>query len=283
VEGVSTASLQGTGVAGRGNAVGGYFTASNGTAVVGFGITGAYFETSTGDGVYGSSGGGPNTAGVHGRGTGPNSTGVWGQGPGGQGPNVAGYFSGNLYVTGTKSFKIDHPLDPANKYLVHFCVESDEVLNTYSGNVVLDANGEAWVELPAYFEALNKDFRYQLTAIGAPGPNLYIAQKIWGNRFKIAGGTPGMEVSWQVTGIRNDPYLKAHPAQVEVEKTGKERGKYIHPKEYGVSETLGIEYEAYQKMEAKLAQMKAEDERIQAEQEKMNLERQKMRPQLLGK
>jgi len=66
-----------------------------------------------------------------------------------------------------------------------------------------------------------------------------------------------------------------HRIQVEMEKTGRERGKYIHPKEYGVSETLGIEYEAYQKMEAKLAQMKAEDERIQAEQEKMNLERQK--------
>jgi hypothetical protein len=275
VEGVSTRSPQGTGVAGRGAAVGGYFTASNGTAVQGFGIAGALFGGSTGDGVYGESAGGGNTAGVHGRGTGPNSTGVWGQGPGGQGPNVAGYFSGNLYVTGTKSFKIDHPLDPANKYLVHFCVESDEVLNTYSGNVVLDANGEAWVELPAYFEALNKDFRYQLTAIGAPGPNLYIAQKIWGNRFKIAGGTPGMEVSWQVTGIRNDPYLKAHPAQVEVEKTGKERGKYIHPKEYGVSETLGIEYEAHQKMGAELAKMKAEQERMQAEQEKMNLERQK--------
>jgi len=185
--------------------------------------------------------------------------------------NYAGDFygnvriDGNFTVTGTKSFKIDHPLDPANKYLVHFCVESDEVLNIYNGNVVLDANGEAWVELPAYFEALNKDFRYQLTAIGAPGPNLYIAQKISGNRFKIAGGTPGMEVSWQVTGIRNDPYLKAHPAQVEVEKTGKERGKYIHPKEYGVSETLGIDYEEHQKMEAEQARMKAEQERMQKE------------------
>jgi hypothetical protein len=74
-----------------------------------------------------------------------------------------------------------------------------------------------------------------------------------------------MEVSWQVTGIRNDPYLKAHPAQVEVEKTGKEQGKYIHPKEYGVSEVLGINYEEHQKMEAEQARMKAEQERIQKE------------------
>jgi hypothetical protein len=69
---------------------------------------------------------------------------------------------------------------------------------------------------------------------------------------------------------------------VEVEKTGRERGKYIHPKEYGVSETLGIEYEAYQKMKADQEKMqaeherrKAEIERMQAEHEKMNLERQK--------
>ena len=153
------------------------------------------------------------------------------------------------------------------------------MMNIYNGNVVLDANGEAWVELPAYFEALNKDFRYQLTAIGAPGPNLYIAQEISGNRFKIAGGSPGMKVSWQVTGIRHDPFAEAHRIQVEVEKTGKERGKYIHPKEYGVSETLGIDYEEHQKivaeearMKAEQAKMKAEHERMQAEQERMKVE-----------
>jgi len=222
-------------------------------------------------GVYGYS---SNGTGVYGASASASGYGVRGYSSSG----FAGYFEGNVNVTGnftvggTKHFKIDHPLDPANKYLVHFCVESDEVLNIYNGNVVLDANGEAWVELPAYFEALNKDFRYQLTAIGAPGPNLYIAQKISGNRFKIAGGTPGMEVSWQVTGIRNDPYLKAHPAQVEVEKTGKERGKYIHPKEYGVSETLGIDYEEHQKMEAEQAKMQAEQERMKAEQERMQKE-----------
>jgi len=192
----------------------------------------------------------------------------------------AGYFQGDVNVTGTLSkgngsFKIDHPLDPEHKYLYHSFVESPDMMNIYNGNVVLDANGEAWVELPAYFEALNKDFRYQLTAIGAPGPNLHIAQEISGNRFKIAGGSPGMKVSWQVTGIRHDPFAEAHRIQVEVEKTGKERGKYIHPKEYGVSETLGIDYEENQKMKAEQEKMQAEQERMKAEQEKMNLERQK--------
>ena len=78
--------------------------------------------------------------------------------------------------------------------------------------------GKAEINLPDWFGILNKDFRYQLTAIGAPGPNLYIAEEIPdtttdystsssnnnnnSSRFKIAGGASGMKVSWQVTGIR---------------------------------------------------------------------------------
>lgn len=48
--------------------------------------------------------------------------------------------------------------------------------------------------LPEWFETLNRDFRYQLTAVGAPGPNLYVAEEISGNHFKIAGGQPGAKV-----------------------------------------------------------------------------------------
>ncbi|RMG31132.1 MAG: hypothetical protein D6732_15140 [Methanobacteriota archaeon] len=126
------------------------------------------------------------------------------------------------------------------------------------------------MQLPDYFEALNKDYRYQLTPIGAAMPNLHIAQKISNNRFKIAGGEPGMQVSWQVTGIRQDPYAKAHPIIPEVEKTGKERGKYLHPKEYGVSETLGIDYEEQQKIEAEQTKIKAMEEKMRMEQEKIS-------------
>jgi hypothetical protein len=38
--------------------------------------------------------------------------------------------------------------------------------NLYDGVVRLDGNGEAAVELPQWFDALNQEFRYQLTAIG---------------------------------------------------------------------------------------------------------------------
>ena len=152
-----------------------------------------------------------------------------------------GNFAGNLNVAGTLtkgagSFKIDHPLDPENKYLSHSFVESPDMMNIYNGVVVLDAKGQAAVTLPEYFQALNSDFRYQLTAIGAPGPNLYIAQEISENHFKIAGGKPGAKVSWQVTGIRQDAYAQAHRIRVEEDKPAQERGHYLHPELFGATE-----------------------------------------------
>ncbi len=160
----------------------------------------------------------------------------------------AGYFNGDVQITGTLSkgagsFKIDHPLDPENKYLLHSFVESPDMMNIYNGNVILDDNGEAWVQLPDWFEALNKNFRYQLTPVGAPGPDLYIAEEIRNNRFKIAGGKPGMKVSWQVTGIRHDPYANKFRIPVEVDKSTKERGKYLHPEAYDLPESMSINYE----------------------------------------
>jgi hypothetical protein len=164
---------------------------------------------------------------------------------------AAGWFAGDVNVTGTLfkgggGFKIDHPLDPENQYLNHSFVESPDMKNVYDGVVVLDANGEAWVELPAYFETLNKDFRYQLTAIGAPAPGLYVAQEIEDNRFQVGGGSPGLKVSWQVIGIRQDPYAEAHPIPVEEDKSAQERGKYLHPVELGQPAILGLDIQGNQ-------------------------------------
>jgi hypothetical protein len=198
--------------------------------------------------------------GVEGQGTG-DATGVYGtstSGPGVEGhsssgygvygastSNYAGYFNGDVWITGnlhkgSGSFTVDHPLDPANKFLSHSFVESPDMMNVYNGNIRLDGNGTAVVELPSYFEALNRDFRYQLTAIGAPGPNLYIESKVADDQFKIAGGTPGSEVSWQVTGIRQDPYATAHPIVVEQDKPDNRKGLYLHPAEWGQPQDKGI-------------------------------------------
>ena len=101
----------------------------------------------------------------------------------------------------------------------------------YDGIAVLDTNGEAWVELPTWFEALNKDYRYQLTAMGAPGPEpiSIVAQEISKNQFRIAGGAAGIKVSWQVTGIRKDAWANAHRIPVEETKSTDERGYYLYP------------------------------------------------------
>jgi hypothetical protein len=140
---------------------------------------------------------------------------------------------GNLDIIGTVtkhggSFKIDHPLDPANQYLYHSFVESPDMMNVYNGTVTTDKRGMATVSLPDYFDALNKDFRYQLTAIGSFA-QATVAKKIQNNVFSIRTSKPGVEVSWQVTGIRQDAYANAHRIQVEEQKPPRERGHYLHP------------------------------------------------------
>jgi hypothetical protein len=107
------------------------------------------------------------------------------------------------------------------------------MMNIYNGNILLNSKGEATVTMPEWFEALNRDFRYQLTAMGKPSPNLYIAEEIKGNRFRIAGGTPGAKVSWTVTGIRHDAYANAHRIPVEETKPAGEKGKYLYPDAFG--------------------------------------------------
>ncbi len=148
------------------------------------------------------------------------------------------FFSGNLSVQGTLSkesgtFRIDDPIDPANKYLSHSFVESPDMMNIYNGTVTLDSKGEALVTMPAWFDALNQSFQYQLTAVGAPGPGLFIKEKVHDNCFKIAGGTAGLQVSWQVTGVRHDAYANAHRTPIEEDKPEGEVGHYLHPELFG--------------------------------------------------
>ena len=149
----------------------------------------------------------------------------------------AGLFNGDVSVDGTLSkssgsFKIDHPLDPANKYLYHSFVESPDMMNIYNGNVVTDGDGTAVVTMPPWFEALNTDFRYQLTVIGQFAQAI-VASEITNGSFTIRTSKPGVKVSWMVTGIRQDAWANAHRIQVEVDKAPQDQGHYIHPELFG--------------------------------------------------
>ncbi len=240
----SVVNDSGKGVCGEANSdaaiinYGGHFTAKGvlGRGVYGFADNtsgtnyGGYFDArgASGRGVYAFTNG-FNAHSVHAVATGTSG--------------YAGYFSGdvkvegNVNVIGTLSksggtFKIDHPLKPETRYLQHSFVESPDMMNIYNGNVLLDKIGEAVVEMPDYFEALNMDFRYQLTCIGGFA-QIYIAQEIEGNSFKIAGGHEGLKVSWQVTGIRHDAWANANRIVVETDKSKAERGTYLNPEVFG--------------------------------------------------
>jgi len=159
---------------------------------------------------------------------------------------TAGYFTGDVFATGSIDsenaiVKIDHPLDPANKYLSQSSIQSPDMMNFYNGNIVTDADGNALVVMPEWVEALNRDFRYQLTVVGQFAQAI-IASKISGNKFAIKTDKPNVEVSWQVTGVRQDAWAKAHRTPVEQPKDALERGHYLQPELYGAPEELSIEW-----------------------------------------
>ena len=235
-----TAQSYGVGMRGEGGweGVAGYGS-NTGTAAA-YGVYGAGITNGVAYGVYGKADSVSASGGT--------KYGVYGTAAGGA-TNYAGYFAGNVQIngnsvaTGTKSFKIDHPLDPEHKYLLHYSMESNEVLNIYSGNITTGTNGFATVQLPGYFESINKDFRYQLTAIGAFAQAI-IKQKISENSFIIQTSLPNVEVSWQVTAVRNDKYMAAHLPQNEVEKEAENIGMYLQPAEWKQPEEKGINYKS---------------------------------------
>lgn len=201
----------------------------NGAAIAGYD-----YQNSSGTGIFGYSNG---FAAIQGNGT---------------NANYAGYFMGDVHVSGTLSkpggsFEIDHPLDPANKILRHSSMESPDMMNVYNGNVTTDASGYANIQLPAYFEALNKDFRYQLTVIGQFAQAM-VSQEIQNNNFTIQTDKPNVKVSWQVTGVRKDPWAGKNRIIVEEEKSLETRGYYLTPGAYNLPQTRSIEWALHPEM-----------------------------------
>jgi hypothetical protein len=185
------------------------------------------------------------------------------------GSGLAGNFTGNLNVTGSitagvKDFKIDHPLDPGNKYLVHASVESSEMMNIYTGNVTTDADGNAAVRLPEWFEALNSDFRYQLTVIGQFAQAI-VGREIQNHEFSIRTNAPNVKVSWQVTAVRHDAFAKAHPLVVEEEKDARLKGFYIHPDLYGAAAEKQVEWARHPGMMKRLKEQQIRQQELAQE------------------
>jgi trimeric autotransporter adhesin len=256
------ANTGGTGVSAWGGPSNGTSSSAigiGGSGVLGLGGAGAGVDDEGGSGVTANGGNATGQSGKGGNGVtanggngveggdgiaayaGAGSGGIDGNGiyaMGGDGTDTyAGYFDGDVDVLGTLSkssgsFKIDHPLDPANKYLYHSFVESPDMKNIYDGTVVTDGSGTAVVTMPAWFEALNTDFRYQLTTIGQPA-QAWIASEIVNGSLTIKTSKPGVKVSWQVTGTRQDAWANAHRIQVEVNKSQRDQGHYIHPELFG--------------------------------------------------
>jgi len=252
-----SSNSSGVGVVGVGNDGSNYYTNSDGSggAFTGFhGVYSASTNSATGTGVIGVGNG--DSYYLSGSGSGAAFTGTtygvsaWSQQSGGAavygnatGGGWAIYGQGNLGITGSKSFVIDHPLDPENKILKHYCIESPEVLNLYRGIALLGVDGTAQVELPEYFTALNINFSYNLTAIGKPAPGIFIEEEIDENgKFTIAGGEANQKISWVVYAERNDAYLQQHPEskEVEIDKSDENKGKYLMPQLYGQPMEKGI-------------------------------------------
>ncbi len=258
------ATVSGNGAAVHGYVSGGYGNSSwavygSNANVYGYGVFGAA-NSSQGIGVYGegdwSGVYGYGTDGVIGSASASNGAAIYGYG---NASSTAGLFSGNVSVVGSfsassKSFLIDHPKDPSNRFLEHACVESPERKTIYDGCSVADDSGVLEVALPGYFEALNGDVRYQLSAVGAPAPDLHIRSEVNGGKFVIAGARPGQKVCWQVTGVRRDAYASAHPILVERDKLGPENGLYLHPAEHGQPSDKGIHHAREQRVRERLSQ-----------------------------
>jgi trimeric autotransporter adhesin len=162
----------------------------------------------------------------------------------GSATGYAAWFNGPVEVDGNLSkeggsFKIDHPLDPANKYLYHSFVESPDMMNIYNGNVTTNSAGEAVITLPEWFEALNRDFRYQLTVLGQFAQAI-VSSEVAANRFSIKTDKPNVKVSWQITGVRHDAWAEAHRIPVEEQKPGAERGSYLRPELFDAPEEKSV-------------------------------------------
>ena len=92
--------------------------------------------------------------------------------------SIINQFESTIIVAGqikaiTKSFKIDHPLDPQNKYLEHGSLEGPEHGIYQRGRV--SGYGAVTVNLPDYFTALSED-SYSIIVTSRTNSQLFVTE-----------------------------------------------------------------------------------------------------------
>jgi hypothetical protein len=109
-----------------------------------------------------------------------------------------------------KNFDIPHPLDPANKRLVHSSIEGPEHAVYYRGVASL-SSGTAEITLPDYFEALTRKERRTILLTNVDGfdklaVKTQAGEQVQNGRFIVFSDNPAsiQKFNWEVKAVRAD-------------------------------------------------------------------------------
>jgi hypothetical protein len=139
-------------------------------------------------------------------------------------PNMLFYDTATYEITyGAKSFVIDHPLDAANKYLVHACVEGPEAGVYYRGKGEIINGTSVVIHLPEYFGALCKysdDATVQVTHIYDGKIKAFSAGEVdlENNAFTVYGENG--RFNWLVHGKRGNIRVECDKSTTNVKGDG---------------------------------------------------------------
>ena len=164
--------------------------------------------------------------------TGPSVTGPTGRscmgptGPAGSFPiptsavgvtGVVSYNSGTYYYDSTKTFVINHPINP-EKLLVHGCLEGPEAGVYYRGKGEIINNECVEIMLPHYVEKLASEFTVQITTIYNGKIVTLNASEVENNKFSVYG--ENARFHWSVHGKRYDIDVEPNRDSVDVKGSG---------------------------------------------------------------
>lgn len=133
-------------------------------------------------------------------------------------------------MTGSKNFRIDHPVYPKQKWLSHAATESDERLLIYRRVIDTDNNGDGNVIMPEWFLMINKNITTH------PDKPCDVSRA--NNAFRIKNGPVNDKVVLLIVGERDDDWAKAVPFPVVSDKDGEDIGYLAHWKHKGTKDDM---------------------------------------------